>query len=283
RTTRDSFNTGKVSTLVPGKVTTTADLQLPTLGNPGDLDRYAGSLKDALEALWPAGGVPERLVGLQAELAALAEQAHEVEAHVTERRVVAGHVANEIEQSLRPLERAIEALELERAALENSQAELQGKQARAHAAVKDLDAAYAVIYGQVEAHQSKLFARAGQDGGEVDFRDLFREDVEAQLGRLSGIFADRAQAAARLSAVQDRLAALLPRIADVRLQLHELNRSRLKVEARRVSELARLEFEVTATENRLRGLERAREHRALELGLAFRRAVNRLIDARDRR
>lgn len=75
----------------------------------------------------------------------------------------------------------------------------------------------------------------------------------------------------------------MPRLVDIEQQLYELKKSRLSLETERAGTLARMEFTVTDLDNQHKDLERALEHRYLQLGLAFRRAVSALIDSRSRR
>jgi serine/threonine protein kinase/ribosome-associated translation inhibitor RaiA len=275
---RHTTGLNKVITLIPGSDTTVGNLALPTLGNPADLDRYADNLAEVLMDLWP-DGAPTQLVTLYNELDQLAERVSVTRVELASQRAEADRVATELEERLRPLERAIESLAFERAALENDLRTAQASQDEQTAIAHDLDAAYAVIYGQIERHQAQLYGAAAQDSG-VDFRALFREDIEARLSQLNGIYRQRIDADARLSKSHETMAQLLPRIRDLKLQLSGLERSRLGVEAQRVSDLGALEFQVRRLEDRTHALERAREHRALALGLAFRQAVNVLIDTR---
>ncbi len=253
------------------------DLRLPTLGNPGDLQRYARNLDEVLKGLWPEEEIPEELRVIQGAMESLRAKQLGLDQSLAEARDAADRLARSLEARLSPLERAIRSLSeekdklLEQLEVEQEQVEQLLKQ------IENLDADYAQIYGKIEAHQSTLFSST-QAGGLVDFRDLYREDIEARLRRLERIFKARRRETERLNALKKQLAAQMPRVADMRYQLAELEKSRLSIQAERNTSLAGQEFQVADLEDRRRALERAIEHRSLQLGLSFRRAISRLLE-----
>ncbi len=255
------------------------NLRLPTLGNPADVERYARNLSEVLDQLWP-DGVPSSLRGIQDELWTLTDEQARVGTDLAVARADADALAQELEARLRPLERAIEALTDEQTRYEARMTAAQSEEGRVMAELRALDAEYAAIYTDIEQHQTTLYARSGSGGGPVDFRELFREDIAARLDELQDIFHRRTQSAEALTAVRKQMAGMLPRLADIEQQLYELKKSRLSLETERASTLARMEFTVTDLDNQHKDLERALEHRYLQLGLAFRRAVSDLLDSR---
>ncbi|MCB9543217.1 MAG: protein kinase [bacterium] len=258
------------------------NLRLPTLGNPADLERYARNLSEVLDQLWPEG-VPDELQRIQDELWSLTDDQARVGTDLAVARADADALAQELEARLRPLEKAIEALGEEQNRFEARMTAAQAEEGRVMARLRALDAEYAAIYTEIEQHQAALYGRGHVTGGPVDFRELFREDIAARLDQLEGIFDRRTEQSERLTAVRHQMAGMLPRLVDIEQQLYELKKSRLSLETERASTLARMEFTVTDLDNQHKDLERALEHRYLQLGLAFRRAVSTLIDARTRR
>ncbi|MCA9537861.1 MAG: protein kinase [Myxococcales bacterium] len=254
------------------------NLRLPTLGNPADLERYARNLSEVLDQLWP-DGVPEALQAIQDELWSLTDDQARVGTDLALARADADALAQELEARLRPLERAIESLANEQSTLESQMTASRSDEARVLARVRALDAEYATIYTEIEQHQAALYGRNAR-GGLVDFRDLFHEDIAARLDQLEDIFRRRTGEAETLSGIRARMADLLPRLSDIEQQLYALKKSRLSLETERASTLARMEFKVTDLDNQHKDLERAMEHRYLQLGLAFRRAISRLLEDR---
>lgn len=271
----------RYATLVPsqGHAPVVGNLRLPTLGSPADLERYARNLSAVLAQLWPSGDVPEDLRVIQGAIWTLSEQQMQLGTDLALAREEADALARGIEARLVPLERAIEALEAEKAALEERLRDARTRERQHELRTQELDAEYARLYEEVEGHQATLYASAAGEGL-VDFRELFREDIAARLDGLERIYRRRSQEAERLNTLRREIAEVLPRIADYKLQLCGLRQSRLSIEAERAGRLAGREFEVIDLENRHRALERALEHRYLQLGLAFRRAVSKLLEAR---
>ncbi len=278
----------RVQTLVaddPGKAAAAVvgSLRLPTLGSPGDMERFARNLSQVLDRLWPDGDVPEELRVIQGAIWTLTEQQMRLGTDLAVARDEADQLATEIEGRSTRIERAIVALSQERDALHKRVEEARKREGALLERGRKLDAEYAHIYEQIEAHQATLYQSASSSaGGLVDFRDLFRQDIAAELDRLEHIFRQRSQEAERLNALRKEMAESLPHIADTDRQLSELKRSALAIDVERATSLARREFEVADLEMRHQALERALEHRYLQLGLAFRRAVSDLIAARRR-
>jgi len=271
-----------LSTMVPDVAGTderavVGDLRLPTLGSPADLERYARNLSQVTDHLWPRGDVPEELRVIQGAIWTLTEQQMRTGTDLAVARDEADTLARGLEDRLRPLERAIAALEAERSGRAKATEKARDREARLLLLARTLDAEYARIYDEIEAEQATLYQTAAVGGGPVDFRDLFRADIAAQLDQLEVIYRRRSDEAEALSDVRREIACALRETADVDQQLFELKRSRLSLEAQRAGALATQEFEVTDLDNRHRGLERALEHRYLQLGLAFRRAVSALL------
>jgi serine/threonine protein kinase len=258
--------------------TLAGNLRLPTLGNPADLERYARNLSEVLDQLWP-DGVPEELRVLQGALWSLTEEQMRLGTDLALAREDADSLARRLEERLQPLERALEALRNERQSLVEAQAALDKREQARLARTAELDAEYAEIYARIEQHQSALYGRAGS-GGPVDFRDLFRADIASQLERLEKIFRQRSAEAEKLNALRREMAELRPRIADIDVQIAGLDQSRLGLEAERAAKLIAKDSRVTDLDNRHRAVERAVEHRYLQLGIAFRKAVSALLAER---
>lgn len=254
-----------------------AGLHLPTLGSPADLERFAHNLADVLEQLWPDGDVPSELRELQSEIWDLNEEHLRVGTDLAVVRSDSSALARSIEERLRPLEKAIGALEGELTRLRAGTSDEAEEAHRQSEAVNRLDAEYARIYEEIEQHQDTLYAAADARTSMVDFRDLFREDIAAQLDRLETIFRHRCELAERMEAARIEQSEAIPRIADLEVQLCELSRSRLAVESERATRLAELQLTLSGLEGRHHALERALEHHHLKLGLAFRRAISELL------
>lgn len=258
------------------------NLRLPTLGSPGDLERYARNLRAGLERVWPDGRLPEELRVIRAAIDELSEARERVGAELAAARAEAAELARDIEARLQPIERAIQTLEADQRSLETRLAEAEERVSAYEARIAELDADYARVYDEIESQQTALYnaaARAAGGGTLVDFRDLFREDIAARLDALERIYHKRSQKGEKLSQARRAAADCLRQIADLRLQLGELRKSRLTIENDRATTLAEREHRVADLENRHRALERALEHRHLQLGLAFRRAIARMLDA----
>ncbi len=276
---------GSPKTLVPDTPLTderavVGSLRLPTLGSPGELERYARNLSQVLDHLWPNADVPEELHVIQGAIWTLTEQQMRTGTDLAVARDEADALARDLEERLQPLERAIEALTAEKELHAESLDKARDREARLVIQTRALDAEYARIYDEIEAEQATLYQTAAVGGGIVDFRDLFHADIHAQLDQLERIYRRRSEEAEALNAARREIATALRRVADVDQQLYELRRSRLSLEAQRAGLLAQQEFEVTDLDNRHRALERALEHRYLQLGLAFRRAVSALLESR---
>lgn len=257
-----------------------AGLHLPTLGSPADLERFAHNLGEVLEQLWPDGDVPPALRELQRTIWQLNEEHLKVGTDLAVVRADTAALARSIEERLRPLEKAMGALEAELTRQRDGDTEARAEVARQQTAVKRLDAEYARIYEEIEQHQDTLYAAADARTSMVDFRDLFRDDIAAQLDRLEGIFHRRSELSEQIQAVQAQQAEALPRIADLEVQLCELSRSRLAVESERATRLAQMQLQLRNLESQHHALERALEHHHLKLGLAFRRAISALLTRR---
>ncbi|MGK0357955.1 MAG: serine/threonine protein kinase [Bradymonadia bacterium] len=257
-----------------------AGLHLPTLGSPADLERFAHNLADVLEQLWPKGDVPAELRDLQGEIWDLNEEHLRVGTDLAVVRSDSSALARSIEERLRPLERAIGALEGELERLRKGSTGDAEEAQRQGEAVNRLDAEYARIYEEIEQHQDTLYAAADARTSMVDFRDLFREDIAAQLDRLETIFGHRCELAERMQSARVEQAGAIPRIADLEVQLCELSRSRLVVESERATRLAEMQLALSGLEGKHHALERALEHHNLKLGLAFRRAISDLLTLR---
>ena len=255
-------------------------LRLPTLGSPAELERYARNLSGVLDHLWPTGDVPEALRVIQGAIWTLTEQQMRIGTDLAVARDEADTLARELEGRLQPLERAISALTSERASRAKEVDSARDREARLVQQIQTYDAEYARIYDEIEAEQSTLYRSAAVGGGLVDFRDLFRQDIAAQLDQLERIYKRRSEQAEALNSARREIAEVLRKSADVDQQLYELKRSSLALEAQRAGELAAQEFSVTDLDNKHRALERALEHRYLQLGLAFRRAVSGLLASR---
>ena len=141
--------------------------------------------------------------------------------------------------------------------------------------IGELDARYARLYQRLESHQASLYASASKrSGGAVEFQALFREDIDAALQQLEHVFRERAEVAAALERRRTSEAARRARLADLQIQICELHKSRLGLKAERTTALAEKERAVEILESRARAVERAIEHRHLQLGIALRRAVS---------
>ncbi len=260
------------------KETLAGNLRLPTLGNPADLERYARNVGEVVDQLWPKG-MPEELRVIQGAIWSLTEEQMRLGTDLAIARENADALARSLEDRLRPLERALDALGQEKESYRTELVQADAQEQVHLAQTRELDNEYAEIYARIEQHQATLYGAAGSDGP-VDFRDLFREDIATQLDRLEKIFRQRSAESEKLNGLRRHMAEFRPRIADIDVQLAGLMQSRLGMEAERGARLSDLDSKVTDLDNRHRAVERALEHRYLQLGLAFRRAVSVLLEGR---
>ncbi len=256
------------------------NLRLPALGSPGDLERYGRNLRASLERLWPDGQLPDDIRTIQPAIADLTEAREHVAGALAEARAETATLARDIEGRLRPIERALQTLEADLATQEAELAAVREQIAAYEGRIAELDAEYARRYDAIEARQGALYHAAAKGAGSqvVDFRDLFREDIAAELESLERIYRKRSEKGEALDAQRHAAARQLRQLADLRVQLNELRKSRLNLESEQATILAEREHRVADLENRHRALERALEHRHLQLGLAVRRAIARRLE-----
>lgn len=253
------------------------NLQLPTLGSPADIERYAHNLSEVLDQVWP-GGWPDDLTVHQQRLTTLNELQMRVGTDLAIARAEADGLATRIERRLQPLERAIDSLSAVKAAWQAERARVELDLSAHQNHINDLDARYAHVYAQIESHQSTLYSAAKGDG--VNFGELFKADIAHDLEQLTATYRKRESVDARIQATRATLLDAMSQISDTDLQLCELNKSRLTLEAERVGDLARLEAIVGDLDNQHRAAQRALEHESLRLGIAFRRAISTVITRR---
>jgi chromosome segregation ATPase len=196
---------------------------------------------------------------------------------LTARRADADDLARSLENRLAPLERAIGSLNQDKGVLEGRLRDALDVVHRREERLRVLDAEYATLYEKIEHHQQTLYSSASLGTKAVDFRDLFQEDIDTKLRRLAEIYAQRAEQVAPLDQYRADTVRLMRQIADLQLQITQLEMSRLNLEAERTTRLAEREFMRADAEARFRATERALEHHHLELGLAFRHAVSKLL------
>ena len=283
RLARHDTGSRRMTAFTPEDLEGAYDARLPGLGNPTD-ESFALRLEEVLAVIWPQTPPPQPLLLLQAERGDLADQLSSVEVSLAQARASVEQEAARLEHQLGTIDGAIQTLELERAALENDLTTVQNVAEEAQAEVGRVDREFAAIYRRVESGQAQLYGRSGSRPVEqaVDFGALFRENIDAQLEGLIGLVETRSALDPRLEQAAARLAAIRPRLSDLRVQLVELERSRLAIQARRVAELAPLEASVLSNEQTRARLIRRRAQVTQELALAFRQAVRQVIDIRER-
>lgn len=257
--------------------TVVGNLRLPALGNRGDMARYSRNLLEGLDRVFPAERQPPELAAIRAQIDALQEAHGELQMELSARRADADDLARTLEGRLAPLERAIGALNQDKGVLEARLRDALDVVTRREDRLRVLDAEYATLYEKIEHHQQTLYSSASLGTKAVDFRDLFQEDIDTKLRRLAEIYAQRAEQVAPLDQYRADTVRLMRQIADLQLQITQLEMSRLNLEAERTTRLAEREFLRADAEARVRATERALEHHHLELGLAFRHAVSKLL------
>ncbi|MFN3197856.1 MAG: protein kinase domain-containing protein [Bradymonadia bacterium] len=252
-----------------------ADLQLPSLGRKADMARYARNVAASIEELWRPEERPEALAQLQHHIEVLTEDRDRMKVALEDARAEADVLATTLEGRLRPLEHAISILQGDVDQIEQ-EAEDDGRHIAAlEDQIGDLDAEYARLYHQLESHQATLYATASRRPGSIiEFGDLFQEDIDNALSQMEHLFRERAEVAGALERRRSSESGRRQRLADVQLQICELHKSRLGLKAERTTALSAKERAVEALESRLRAVERAIEHRHLQLGIALRRAVS---------
>ena len=278
---RDTAGHQVVEVVIPGAQPTEApiNLRMPTLGSPADLERYARNLSVVLAQLWP-DEVPPDLRIMQGALWSLTEDRDNTGERLAMARAEVDEIVRSLESRLQPLERAIEALNRDRERLEGELSTLRARIAEMEGITRSLDADYARIYKEIEQNQSTLYSSNTSSSRPVDFRDLYREDIASRLNKLQRIYQQRSEQAEQIHVLRADEASFVPRLADIRLQLAELGKSRLSIEAERAGRLSASEVSVAGLANRHQALERAVEHQYLQLGLAFRQAVSELLKQR---
>ena len=274
---RDTSNEGL--RIVGDDITATSvgNLRIPALGNRGDLNRYARNLAASIESVWPKGTAPEDVKCIQDAISELGEEQGTLRLELAERRADADDLARSLESRLTPIERAIHTLTEDRSTLEGRLRICQDKGNRGEDLVRTLDSEFAAVYEELEQHQQALFHAAHSGARAVDFRELFREDIDHELGRLEHIYAQRSEQADPLNALREEAVHFMRLVSDLQAQITQLEISRLHLEGERTTRLAEREFLRADAEMRHRALERALEYHHLRLGLAFRMAVARLV------
>jgi serine/threonine protein kinase len=269
--------------------TTVGDLRLPTLGSVGDMERYARNLEDGLARIWPDGDLPDELVGIRKAIAELHESRATLQTELHDAAAEEAGMTRDLEARQQPLERAIATLQTDLTEAERRFDAHHRRVADLDTGLAALDAEYAEVYAQIETHQLTLYEskddaqpeapaqKASLFGGIVDFSDLFREDIAASMDTLERLYRRRSREAQQLSEMRQKSADMMRQMADIRIQIAELRKSLLSMEVERGTLLAEKRSGVARLRNRYRTLERALEHRHLQLGLAFRKAVSRLI------
>lgn len=259
--------------LLQGRPTRLGDLQLPTLGDHVDHDRFRQHVVMALATVFPPGRLPTALRALLDEVDHLNDRRAGATALASDRRDGANTLARDLRRREEPLRHARADLAARIEAGRNRYLRLSGHLLRLADEIGDADHSYADDYRAVTAVQRAAAAGAAQRGGAVELRALYGEQIQGLLARLEDARAERERLVGRQQAVRDALGPARREVGDLAAQEAELARSLLALTVERESTLAPLEDAARTAEDEALGLDRAVEHIFLRLGAALHRAL----------
>ena len=266
---RPSTRISCTAAMMDGATVRLADLHLPTFGTYDTHQRFRTNVVGAVGTLFPPGHVPP-VIG---ELLGRAEATRAAQATArdlaTEARRQADSLARALAAEERQLDDHLESVCAHLAKARKGYLRDTLQTLVLADRIGDIDRAYSNAYATIEALQREAAERASAEGAELTLEALYGERTAAQLATLRRAHGLRDGAMKKQRAARNALRRQQLAIADLVVQVVDLQRAKLAIQTRRQTRLAEAEDTAREHEDERAHLDRSVEQAFVELGVAL--------------